>query len=227
MCTDRNDLMFSSARSAPSCLADGDHSASVQRESPTEGGHPSAQAAKPDTSQERLDTIFRQTSFGSREQLEQLRDFRNDVAVEAWKQGKYGTWLPSRIAANLFGNVVDAGGFPGLIAGSVRIRGSGAARREAMRLEGIPVSRQPRSQWSPRGPGNTPAGRELVYETPGGAKHVQHQLADRNHDPHWEAGLPKGKTQIDPAGRQRLRSDKSKVDEFGPDPASRPAGKTD
>ena len=179
---------------------------------------------KRDTSKERLDRILDGTSFGSREQLEELRGFRNDVADKAWEQGRYGLWLQSRLAANLFGNVVDAGGFAGLIVGSVRIRSSRSARREAMRLEKIPVTEQPRSQSSPRGQGNTPAGRELVYETPGGPKHVQHQLADRNHDPHWEAGSPKRHLQTDPAGRKRLASDKTKVDEFGPDPALRTVG---
>ena len=91
------------------------------------------------------------------------------------------------------------------------VTSSRADRREAMRQVGIPTSQQPASQSSPRGPGNTPAGRQLMYPTPQGEKVVQHQLQDRNHGPHWEAGKPKPGGQVDPAGRPRLQNDKVKV----------------
>jgi hypothetical protein len=94
-------------------------------------------------------------------------------------------------------------------------RGSRAFRREAMRREGIPTSQQPRVQSSPRGiRDNQPAGRQLVYDTDDGEKLVQHQLRDRNHGPHWEAGAAKEGGQVDPAGRPRLRNDKTRVDEI-------------
>ncbi|MCP3994867.1 MAG: hypothetical protein GY722_07365, partial [bacterium] len=90
---------------------------------------------------------------------------------------------------------------------------SRATRREAMRREGLPTSQQPKSQSSPRGPGNRPAGRQLEYDTPDGKKLVQHQLQDRNHGPHWEAGTAKPGGQTDPAARPRLRNDKTRVNE--------------
>jgi RHS repeat-associated protein len=90
---------------------------------------------------------------------------------------------------------------------------SRAARRESTRQAGIPTSQQPVSQSSPRGPGNKPAGRELVYDTPTGQTRVQHQLQDRRHNPHWEAGRAKPGGQTDPAGRPRLTNDKKKVSE--------------
>ena len=88
---------------------------------------------------------------------------------------------------------------------------SRAERRAVMRKEGIPTSQQPSGQSSPRGPGNKPAGRQLEFDTPDGRKVVQHQLQDRNHDPHWEAGRPKPGGQTDPAGRPRLQNEKSKI----------------
>lgn len=89
---------------------------------------------------------------------------------------------------------------------------SRASRREAMRRVGVPTSQQPKSQSSVRGPGNKPAGRELVYDAPRGEVRVQHQLQDRNHGPHWEAGKTKPGGQKDPAGRPRLRNDKVRVE---------------
>jgi hypothetical protein len=221
-------LMFADGAGSTTTCRPGNQPAvdpKIPRSTTTSGSGRDPHVDKPDTSKDRLDKILKDTTFGSREQLERLTEFRNDVANEAWEQGKYGTWLQNRIAANLFGNVGGSGGFPGLIAGSVRIRSSRAARREVMRLEKMPLTEQPRSQSSPRGPGNTPAGRELVYDTAAGPKHVQHQLADRNHDPHWEAGHLKRHLQTDPAGRKRLASEKSKVDEFAPEPAPRPSAK--
>lgn len=90
-----------------------------------------------------------------------------------------------------------------------------AARREAMRRAGIPTSQQPTWQRSHRGNGYTKPGRELVYDTPDGPKHVQHQLMDRDHGPHWEAGSPKPGGQRDSVGRRRLQNSKAKVEEGG------------
>jgi RHS repeat-associated protein len=86
---------------------------------------------------------------------------------------------------------------------------SGAARRDAMRKEGIPTSQQPTNQKQ------TSAGRVLEYEVPkpgGGTikKQAQQQTKDRNHGPHWEVGTPKPGGQTDPAGRNRLQNGKSK-----------------
>ncbi len=85
-----------------------------------------------------------------------------------------------------------------------------AARREAMRREGIPTSQQPSSQVSTRG------GRQYTYNVPkpgGGTqtKIVTHQLMDRNHGPHFEAGRPKSPPRTDPGGRLRHTNDKTKV----------------
>ncbi len=86
---------------------------------------------------------------------------------------------------------------------------SSAARKDAMRQEGIPTSQQPSSQKK------TPAGTVFDYVLPkpgGGSQHkeVQQQLSDRNHGPHWEAGTPKPGGQVDPLGRNRLKNGKSK-----------------
>jgi RHS repeat-associated protein len=86
-----------------------------------------------------------------------------------------------------------------------------AARREAMRQEGIPTSQQPSSQTS------TEAGRQSTYEVPkagGGTqtKIVTNQLKDENHGPHVEAGAPKANGQTDPSGRLRHANPKTKVD---------------
>ncbi|MBC3879962.1 hypothetical protein H8K35_06505 [Undibacterium sp. LX40W] len=101
--------------------------------------------------------------------------------------------------------------------GEKRKETSRAARREAMRDEGIPTSQQPKSQ------SKNDSGREYQYEVPkeGGGlqiKSVQQQTMDRGHenDPHWEAG----KVRTDPAtgevrmtkhDRPKLTNDKSKV----------------
>jgi hypothetical protein len=108
---------------------------------------------------------------------------------------------------------------------------SRAARREAMREQGIPTSQQPDSQSSPTGPaqhdsgdivrGAEPvsAGRQLTYTVPtagGGTqqKSVQHSLTDNveGHGPHWEAGPVKDEGKTDSVGRPSLKSDKSKVE---------------
>jgi hypothetical protein len=87
-----------------------------------------------------------------------------------------------------------------------------AARREAMRGEGVPTSQQPATQVSPRGG----AGRQYQYEVPkpgGGTqtKIVTNQLRDRNHGPHYEAGVPKSPRRTDPGGRLRHSNNKTKV----------------
>jgi hypothetical protein len=104
----------------------------------------------------------------------------------------------------------DGPGLPGL-------PGSNAARREAMRQEGIPTSQQPISQ------SRNAAGRSYEYQVPtkgGGTqiKSVQQQTLDRSHQgqPHWEAGPVKvdedtGKIQYNRYNRPKLRNDKSKV----------------
>ncbi|EKO23139.1 RHS repeat domain-containing protein, partial [Leptospira interrogans] len=94
---------------------------------------------------------------------------------------------------------------------------SRAARREAMRKEGIPTSQQPKSQ------SKNASGREYQYEVPknGGGKQtksVQQQTMDRSHpnEKHWEAGKVKvhektGEIRYNNYGRPKLDSDKSKV----------------
>jgi RHS repeat-associated protein len=93
-----------------------------------------------------------------------------------------------------------------------------AARREAMRKEGIPTSQQPFSQSS------NESGREYQYRVPraGGdteIKSVQQQTMDSSHpgENHWEAGSVKvdpvtGDTRMNDYGRPKLVNDKSKVD---------------
>jgi RHS repeat-associated protein len=92
---------------------------------------------------------------------------------------------------------------------------SNAARREAMRKEGIPTSQQPVSQ------SKNASGREYSYEVPkaGGGKQtksVQQQTLDRSHagQPHWEAGKVKtdGGAVRTKNGRPMLQNGKSKVD---------------
>ncbi|UOG36276.1 hypothetical protein MAL01_19415 (plasmid) [Leptospira noguchii] len=94
---------------------------------------------------------------------------------------------------------------------------SRAARREAMRKEGIPTSQQPKSQ------SKNASGREYQYEVPknGGGKQtksVQQQTMDRSHpnEKHWEAGKvktdgPGGEVRYNNYGRPKLDSEKSKV----------------
>lgn len=95
---------------------------------------------------------------------------------------------------------------------------SRAARREAMRDAGIPVSQQPVSQ------SRNASGREYSYDVPapgGGTQHmsVQQQTMDRSHpgQAHWEAGRVKtdpltGAVRENNYGRPALANDKSKVD---------------
>jgi RHS repeat-associated protein len=94
---------------------------------------------------------------------------------------------------------------------------SSAARREAMREQGIPTSQQPRSQ------SQNASGRAYEYEVgaPGGGTQtmsVQQQTLDRSHpgQAHWEAGKVKtdprtGQTRTSTHGRPKLTNDKSKV----------------
>jgi RHS repeat-associated protein len=92
-----------------------------------------------------------------------------------------------------------------------------AARREAMRLFGLPTSRQPIAQVA------TKAGYQYVYEhtVDGGVTRlvtVTEQTTDRvpGHGPHWEVGFAKdlgyGR---DPLGRLRVHNGKIKVDYAG------------
>lgn len=91
---------------------------------------------------------------------------------------------------------------------------SRAARRQAMRENGIPTSQQPVAQRS------SPAGHSYEYEvqTPAGCERrvVSDQTTDRvaGHGPHWEAGRAKVPYRRDPFGRLRVYNDKSKV-EYG------------
>jgi RHS repeat-associated protein len=94
---------------------------------------------------------------------------------------------------------------------------SRAARREAMRQAGIPVSQQPISQ------SRNASGREYRYEVPdtgGGSIHatVQQQTMDVSHpdDFHWEAGkvkinLTDGKTRLNDYGRPKIANPKGKA----------------
>jgi len=93
-----------------------------------------------------------------------------------------------------------------------------AARREAMRQDGIPTSQQPVSQ------SKNASGREYQYETPkpGGVtqtKSVQQQTKDSSHpgQGHWEAGTVKtdpvtGDVRMNNYGRPKLQNNKSEVD---------------
>ncbi len=92
---------------------------------------------------------------------------------------------------------------------------SRAARRQAMRDEGIPTSQQPSSQ------SKNASGREYTYTVPkkgGGTqkKSVQQQTKDRNHDrPHWEAGAVKmdnTRVRMNRYKRPKLTNNKSKVE---------------
>lgn len=94
---------------------------------------------------------------------------------------------------------------------------SRAARREAMREEGIPTSQQPKSQ------SKNASGREYSYDVPkegGGTqtKSVQQQTMDSSHpgENHWEAGTVKtdpatGEVRMNDHGRPKLTNDKTKV----------------
>ncbi len=96
-----------------------------------------------------------------------------------------------------------------------------AARREAMRQQGIPTSQQPKSQ------SRNASGREYQYERPkpgGGTetKSVQQQTLDSSHpgQGHFEAGTIKtdpdtGQPRMNNYGRPKLQNDKSKVDYDG------------
>jgi RHS repeat-associated protein len=88
---------------------------------------------------------------------------------------------------------------------------SRAARRGAMREQGIPTSRPADRQVRPR---QSPADRQYQYDAPGGqTRTVTHHSADAQHpNPHWEAGTAKQPVRTDPLGRQRYGSDKSKVE---------------
>lgn len=93
-----------------------------------------------------------------------------------------------------------------------------AARREAMRKQGIPTSQQPVSQ------SKNASGREYTYQVPkqgGGTKtmSVQQQTLDRSHpgQGHFEAGPVKvdpltGEIRRNRHGRPQLQNSKSKVD---------------
>ncbi len=92
------------------------------------------------------------------------------------------------------------------------------ARREAMRMQGIPTSSQP----EPGGQSKNESGRSYDYKVPksgGGTerKSVQDQTKDRNHDkPHWEAGKVRtdrnGNVKMNNYNRPKLDNNKSKVE---------------
>lgn len=98
---------------------------------------------------------------------------------------------------------------------------SPAARREAMRQQGIPTSQQPSAQ------SRNASGRSLEFEVPkpgGGTqiKSVQQQTMDRSHpgQGHWEVGPVKtdpvsGQIRMNQYGRPKLTNGKSKVDYDG------------
>jgi hypothetical protein len=86
------------------------------------------------------------------------------------------------------------------------------ARRESMRLAGIPTSQQPTSQVS------TSSGRQLAYGIPKPGSGTQkmvvtNQRTDRvaGHQPHWEAGPVKIPERSDALGRLRVTNQKAKV----------------
>ena len=96
-------------------------------------------------------------------------------------------------------------------------RTSRAARRSAMRQEGIPTSQQPKSQMK------SESGYEYRYDIPGSygtvsEKSVQQQTIDRSHpgEPHWEAGNTKvdeyGKPRLNKYGIPKLQNKKTKVE---------------
>jgi hypothetical protein len=104
------------------------------------------------------------------------------------------------------------------VGGAKKAGSSRAARREAMRQQGIPTSQQPVSQ------SRNASGRSYEYDVPkpGGGretKSVQQQTMDRSHpgQSHWEAGSVKrdpisGAVRPNEYGTPKLTSDKSKVD---------------
>lgn len=84
---------------------------------------------------------------------------------------------------------------------------SRAARREAMRLAGIPTSMTPLRQIK------TKAGYSYEYRVNGKTMVVSRQTTDRvaGHKPHWEAGKVKSPLRRDPYGRLRVYNSKSMV----------------
>ncbi|TDB48840.1 hypothetical protein C5467_18645 [Photorhabdus khanii subsp. guanajuatensis] len=94
---------------------------------------------------------------------------------------------------------------------------SGAARREAMRQAGIPISQQPTNQ------SRNSSGWEYRYKVPkpGGGTipaTVQQQTMDVSHpdQPHWEAGKVKvdprtGETRMNDYGRPKIANPKGKA----------------
>lgn len=86
-----------------------------------------------------------------------------------------------------------------------------AARRTAMRQQGIPTSRAANRQIRPR---QAPQDRQYQYDAPNGRVNtVTHHSPDANHpNPHWEAGTAKHPERTDPLGRARYGSDKAKVE---------------
>ena len=146
------------------------------------------------------------------------------VALDATGVGAV-VGVPANVAGAgimLHGGATAATGFSNLFKSATSDTGSSstessadttrAARREAMRQEGIPTSQQPKEG----GQISTEAGRQYTYEVPkagGGTetKIVTNQLKDANHGPHVEAGAPKANGQTDPSGRLRHANRKTKV----------------
>jgi RHS repeat-associated protein len=140
-----------------------------------------------------------------------------EVAIEAHSNGN-----PLRAAgASLMGALAEVGntllrdqcGEELLCSGNARSVApkisSRAARRAAMREQGIPTSRPADRQVRPR---QAPADRQYQYDAPGGqTRTVTHHSPDPQHpNPHWEAGTAKQPVRTDPLGRQRYGTDKTK-----------------
>ena len=99
---------------------------------------------------------------------------------------------------------------------------SRAARREAMRQQGIPTSQQPASQNKPGTPGSSSTTKQYTYDVPkegGGTKTatVTNHPADKKHpNAHWEAADAKtdsnGEVKRNSHGDIKYDSDKSKVE---------------
>ena len=125
-----------------------------------------------------------------------------------------GSFLGGRVPANVA--VAEGEGATVVVAADAAavergvdavVNTSSAARREAMRREGIPTSQQPGGQGQ-----NANGGRVYEYATPkpgGGTKtkvvsqDPRPQGQNNRHGPHWEAGSAKKGNQRDSHGNRR------------------------